>query len=436
MRRRILAMVLGTALVASALSGCGAAGGAAKDGGKVKLTIPYLGITEAEQETIDKNLAEGKVMTGENKMDQKVMAALAEKYPDYEIEYVDWGWSEALDQKQRSLIAAGSTPDLIAGETFIPTYALEGILEPLPQDIVDAVYPSVLQYDADGKAVAVAQQTSTFMLWYNLDLVEQCGYTEEDVIDMTWDEWQAISNDITAQGNGEFWGGGIPTFPHAGGSLRATPFFRMMGTDFATADNVQNLSDPKLQETLQYIREMNYNIPEGIGNGTDENPLWQMFADGQMAFVVNGCYQIDAQMIADYKWGYTNLPVPEEGATGNCLVGAVYFGVPKDAKNKEASFNVLREVVKTENAKEVLCTRACGVKEIVDDPSYWQDIPAINTVMESMKDPQSGLCVFTKNSSTTWDIMNQYVLARTTMTEDPIEDICNEAIAMIEALGE
>lgn len=427
MKKRILAMTMVAVMSLGTIAVCHA-----EEQG-IKLTIPYLGLTAEEQAKIDANLAEGKELTGRNRFDMAVMESIATKYPDWEVEYADWGWAETLDQKQRSLIAAGNVPDIVIGETFIPTYALEGILEPLPQDIVDSVYPSMLVYDKEGNAVAVAYSTSTFLLFYNKTLLEQCGYTEEQVQNMTWDEWQAISDDITAQGNGEFWGGGIPTFPHAGGSLRVTPFLRMMGTDFGV-DYAQNLSDPKLQEVLEFVREMDKNFPQGIGNGTDENPLWNMFAEGTLAFGINGCYQVENQY--DIEWGVTDLPVPEEGADGNCLVGSAFIAVPKGAPNIEASFNVVRETLAPEHAQLMVTARAVGTKEIVDNPEYWEDLPAINLVEPTLVSGNySGVAVFEKNSSSVWDIIHQNVLARTTMTDDPIEEICNDAIALIDALG-
>lgn len=48
--------------------------------------------------------------------------------------------------------------------------------------------------------------------------------------------------------------------------------------------------------------------------------------------------------------------------------------------------------------------------------------------MQVIKDgTYSGLANFPKNDASIWEIINQNVLARTTMTEDPIDVICREA---------
>lgn len=452
-KKKMIAICLAAMCAMSAIAGCGGGSGedvVSKDDSptsvdavqeekaetensdeKIHLIVPKVGYNADQIATA--NAKEGGP-TYEDKYYMTVTENIAKNLPEYEMEYVDWGWAETLDQKQRSLFAAGSAPDIVAGETFIPAYASEGLLEPLPQDIVDLVNPSFLVYDNDGKAVAVAYKTSIFMLFYNKDILEKCGYTEED-IPATWEEWKTISDDITAKGNGEFWGGGVPTFPHAGGALRATPFFRMNGTDFAV-DGKINLQDEKLQEVLTFIREMNYNLPAGLGNNSDENPYVDAFNKQQtVAFVVQGSWQGSDATNAGVNWGVAPLPT-KDGTDGNCTVGSVYLAVPKDAKNKEASFNVIRECLSVENEKVWLEGSYCpAIKEIMEDSSYYENDTVLMMEMDLIKNGvYSGLVNFPKNDSSIWEIIDQSVLARTTMTEDDISTICNEAQEQIEAL--
>ena len=450
MKRKLLAACMAATFAMTSLTGCGGSQESAQDttkqnaqtadtteavdaakpeneaqaAEKIHLTVPKVGYNKDQINTA--NAKEGGP-TYEDRYYMTVTENLAKNLPDYEMEYVDWGWGETLDQKQRALFAAGSAPDIVAGETFIPSYAAEGLLEPLPQEIVDLVNPSFLVYDNDGKAVAVAYKSSIFMIFYNKALLQQCGYTEDDIPE-TWAEWKAMSDDITAQGQGEFWGGGIPTFPNAGGALRATPFFRANGTDFAV-DGKINLDDAKLQEVLSFIREMNYNFPAGLGNGSDEFPMWDAFHEGKLAFVVQGSFEGSDAENAGMDWGVAPIPMNDAGIDGNCTVGSVYLAVPKDAANKEASFNVIKETLSLENEKVWLEGSYCpAIKEIIEDPSYYENDKVLMMEMQVIKDgTYSGLASFPKNDSAIWEIINQNVLARTTMTEDPIDVICSEA---------
>ena len=416
----ILVLVMAFALTASG------------SGDTIRMVAPQLGFNDDQ---IAAREAAGEIDNPFNQYYIGVRDALGAEYPEYDIEYVDWGWAETLDQKQRSLIAAGDAPDLIAGEIFIPTYASEGILEPLPDDIVDMSNPSFLVYDNDGRAVAVAHKASIFMLFYNKDILSAAGL-DPDKPPTTWDEWKSMSDQITAAGNGEFWGGGVPSFPHAGGALRATPFFRQNGTDFYK-DGKVNLDDPKLQETLSFIREMNRNLPAGLGNGADEGPLWDAFQKTKnIGFVVDGSWQASGSARNNVNWGVAPLPLPEGGVEGNCLVGAVYHGVPKTAANKEASFNLIRTALREDLQKIWIDETVCvPLNSIINNTSLYEHNETLMVAMNALKGGQySGLASFPKNDSQVWEIINQKLLARTTMTEDDIAAICGDALREIEPL--
>ena len=400
------------------------------DGERIPMTVQFLGITDDQIETVislgdyDQPYWRYKFGTRE---------AIERYLPHLDVTFVDWGWAEALDAQQRSLIAAGNIPDLVFGELFMPTYANEGILYPLPQDIVDSVNPSFMISDPQGVPVAVAHRASVFMLFYNRDLLENAGF---DSPPRYWDEWQYMSDTITALGQGEFWGGGIPSFPHAGGALRATPFFRQNGTDFFMDGRVM-FDDPNLHETLQFIREMNRNLPPGLGNMADEGPMWNAFEEQQIiGFVVNGSWQASGAERNNLNWGVAPLPIPRGGQEGNCLVGAIFSAVPRGASNPEASFDIIRISLSEELSSIWLeDTVPSPRQDIISDSSRWEHNPTLAAAIEAVAGGQvTGLATFPANDTQIWEIINTQVLARTTITEDPVEDIANDAFNMINAL--
>ena len=438
MKKRLLAVLL-AGMMALSVTACGGGGSddENKDGGSDsgKLVIPFIGYTDDQIKAAEQTAKEnGTELGAEAKYHMQLMDAVKEKYPDYDVDWQDWGWAEALDQKQRATLTAGSPLDLVAGETFMPTYANEGILEPLPQDIVDLVTPSYLINDAEGKPVAVSLKSSVFMLFYNKDLMEKAGL-DPNTPPKTWDEFKEMSDKITKAGKGEFWGGGIPSFPHAGGALRATPFFRQLGTDFGV-DGKINLSDSKVQETLQFIRDMNKNFPEGLGNNASEDPMWNAFQKDQtVAFAINGAWQQTGCDQNNMNWGVAPLPT-KDGTEGNCLVGSNFVGVPKASKHKEEAFNIIR-VALSEDLQKLWLTESTssGLKSILDNTDLYSDNPTLTTANEAIKGGTfSGVAVFPKNDAQVWEVLNQKVLARTTMTNDPIDEICSQATQEIEAL--
>jgi len=356
------------------------------------------------------------------------------QYPDYQVSFEDWGWAEQLDQKQRVTLLSGNSPNIVHGESFMQQYGDMDILEPLPQDIVEQANPNFLLKNKKGEAVAMAASGTIFMLFYNKDLVAQAGFDPDEPI-KTWDDWKKISDAITTNGNGNIFGGGIPSHPHVGGTLRLAPFLRQLGADFGGGSEV-TLNTPEMIKALTFLRKMDKNFPTGIGNNSDEGPLYKMFrTDKTLAFVVNGTYE--ATYWEDKsQLGYWVLPLPEGGKDGNCLVGFDYYAVPKQAKNKEEAFNIIRIMLDKEINKEYVKHGLTGVpnKEIYDDPELRQD-SFIATFLDVIKEGKySGLPAFDKNDAQIWEVINNKMIARTTMTNDPIEQIVEEAQAECENL--
>lgn len=407
---------------------------------KVKLSVVMLGYNDTQIEAAQSKDG-GPVNSDLYYMTNREKAEAT--YANIDFEWNDWGWAETLDQKQRAAIAAGNPPSCIAGESFIPTYANSGILQEIPADVLEGVDPSFIAYGADGKPYALAYKTSIFMLFYNKDLMQKAGLDPE-IAPQTWSEWQQMSEQITAAGAGEYWGGGVPSFPHNGGALRATPFFRQLGTDFGGND-VINLSDPKVQQVLAFIRTMDANFPAGLGNNSDEGPMWNAFekkGEQNLAFAVNGTWQEASALRNGVNLGVAPLPLPDEGGQiGNCLVGTVYIGVPVGVNEEEtrAFWDFYKNICLSEEQLQYWINESCVVplrSMIENDALYEGEGKAgLRVAVDALRSgTYSGQAAFVKNDSQIWEIINQQVLARVTMTQDPIDQICAQAQTQIEAL--
>ncbi len=368
---------------------------------------------------------------GANKTAVVIYDALKKAYPNYKINYQNWGWAEDLDSKQRAALLSGNVPDIIRGETFIPAYAAEGILEPLPDDIVNLVNPNYIIKDNDGKPVAVASEGTIFLLFYNKDLLRQAGIDPDTVKLDTWEAWKTVSDAITAAGKGKVYGGGVPSHPHFGGSLRFTSIARSIGQDFGGGDKV-TINTPENIQALQYLRDMDKNMPKGVGNNPDEGPLCCVGFEQQksIAFVINGSWAAGGAIANKIDLGVAPLPIGPNGKPSNTRVGFVYSAVPKASKNKEAAFNVLRTLLGKEVQSELASkyTVAVSNQEVQNDSvNVYKDSPVMQAVMEQLKTGSfEPLPVFNKNNAQIWEIINSKVIARTTMTNDSIEKIVEE----------
>jgi len=399
------------------------------DGDLIQMSIHLLGITDDQ---IAAHVAAGD-LDDPSPTYYRLMREGIEAIPGIQVTFEDWGWAETLDTRQRTMIAAGDIPHIVGGEIFMPAYANEGILYPLPPDIVDMVVDSFLIRDLNGIPVAVAGAASVFVLIYNRDLLEAAGF---DRAPTTWDEWQDMSDRITAVGNGDFWGGGVPSFPHAGGALRATPFFRQLGTDFFHNGQLQ-LDNPDLHRALQFIRDMDRNLPPGLGNLTDEGPMWNAFeVDQVLAFAVNGLWGVAAAERNGMNWGVAPLPMPAGGVEGNCLVGATFYGVPRNAPHPDISFEMIRIMLSEEvQIHNFGRGRATPLRSLQARRYLFEDDVAMAVAMDAVASGDfSTLASFPRNDAQIWELINTQVLARTTMTDTPIEEITSDAQRQIDLL--
>ncbi|MEK5418551.1 ABC transporter substrate-binding protein [Paenibacillus sp. FSL L8-0708] len=370
-----------------------------------------------------------------NNLGYQTRNAIAKEYPNYKVDYQNWGWAEDLDKKQRAAILSGSVPDIVHGETFMPIYASEDILTPLPDDIVSAVNPNFLLNNKEGKPVAVSPKGNLFLLFYNKDLLTQAGIDADNVQLKTWKDWQAVSEKLTAAGAGKFFGGGIPSHPHNGGALRFTAIARSVGADWGGGDTV-TINTPEMAKALQFLRDMDHNFPKGIGNGTDEGPLYAMFNDDKtLGFAINGTWQANDAITKKLNYGVVPLPVAEGGVSSNSLVGFDYYGVTNASKNKEQAFNILRMML----SKDILGSASIhditppATTELQNDPAVLDSNPILKAGIEQVANGElKGLPVFNKNNSQIWDVINTKVISRATMTNDPIDTILKEAQAEAE----
>jgi ABC-type glycerol-3-phosphate transport system substrate-binding protein len=190
---------------------------------------------------------------------------------------------------------------------------------------------------------------------------------------------------------------------------------------------------------------MNANLPPGLGNGIDEGPLWNAFSDKEdqqnIGFVVDGSWRESSALRFNLDVGIAQLPLPEGGSPGNCLVGTVYIGVPVGVPEEDTKmfWDFYKNICLSEESLKCFVSDNLVVprQSMIDNASLYEGVgkAAARVAVSDLKSgTYKGQAAFIKNDSQIWEIINQQVLARVTMTNDPIETICNEAQKQIEAL--
>jgi hypothetical protein len=122
-------------------------------------------------------------------------------------------------------------------------------------------------------------------------------------------------------------------------------------------------------------------------------------------------------------------------------VGTVYVGVPKGIPQNETDifWKFYKEICLGINDTLYLQYENLMIptQRYMDDQQYFQGEGKESlkvSAQELAASTFSGVAVFLKSHSEIWDILNSQVLARTTISNDPISRICSEAQSKIETL--
>ena len=118
--------------------------------------------------------------------------------------------------------------------------------EELKTDFVEAFVAEVSQWD--GKLYGMPMTKSTEVIYVNKTLLEQLGYTEEDVQGMTMDKLAEISKAAKEQL-------GIPGFGYDSGSNGFISTLKMDGMNFVELDGTINVDNEWVRTFMDFYKE-------------------------------------------------------------------------------------------------------------------------------------------------------------------------------------
>lgn len=351
----------------------------------------------------------------------------------------DWGWGEPLIQKETAGFLAKNIPDVIVGETQMPGFALQGLLEPFPDDMAaeirETIAPAAWKpMEVDGKIYGFASQPGVNSLFWNKKLVKEAGI-DPDKAPKDWDELLADIQKVTDAGKGKFYGGGVYAGPNAGGYLRYGPLLIINNGGFADASGKPAFNSDANVKTVEFLRGMNKNHPPGLMVNPQEGPYFDAFKKQQTAYIIDGPWRAAESVSLGIDYGMSPIPLSAGGAAGNITIGAAFHAVPKDAKNKEAAFEYIRAMYSDEVQKLIADTgvRSTVKKAIAEAPDYQAKHPDMYLHYQAMNGNVQGLPTFGKEDSKVWQLFGDAV-TKAIMTNGDIKGLLDDAQAKAEAI--
>jgi ABC-type glycerol-3-phosphate transport system substrate-binding protein len=401
-------------LVVGLLAGCGGNNGAnnsinesndvtpAESGKKTKISFMVWGSTEYAV-----------------RYTNAIMEAFPEMKDKFEVEPQVGGKGDGdVAQKIRLQLAAkGDLPDIIElNRTQLSEFAEAGVLEDLTPyfetvsgDLLEGAKELVTYKD---KYVAFPYELKTKLWFYRQDLFDQAGIDTTTIKNM--DDFIAAGKTLHEK---------LPnTYISNMGSEVAGYWLGMLlsGNGATITDDDGKFvvsSDAGIRKAFEETKKLK---DSGVlANINDWTPDWENgFSDGTIASSLTGSWfkVFLPQYAADQagKWAVAQFPEIADSVGGSEAGGSVYV-IPKDAPNKEAAIEFLKNAVLTKEGnlalyKELSLTPV--LRSAINDPSVQQPDPFFGeslakaelTALESMK-----VFPFDPSSDLEFKILNQYL---------------------------
>ena len=331
MKKKLLSMMLATALVTTSFVACGGSSDTAATTGGDTATADAA--TEAEEEVVDLGGTSEDpntltVAAWDENFNIPALEAAATAYqkenPDFKLEIKTLSGSSDVEQ---AVTLAGSSNDFsqLPDIVLFPDHYIQNYVANYPdawQDLEGADIDwsdfgaEKLSYSTiDGKHYGAPVDNGTCVFAYRIDILEQAGYTIDDVTGITWDRWLEIARDVKDKT-----GYALLSMDHSGDDL---PYMMLQAEGQSQwKDGKPNLVG---NETFKKIIEV---IVQGANDGTILLANgWTEYTDNtikgdQVAGVFNGNWiipTIESNEAASGKWEITTLPTlsGKEGYASN-----------------------------------------------------------------------------------------------------------------------
>jgi ABC-type glycerol-3-phosphate transport system substrate-binding protein len=344
--RRKISVAVGAVAIVGLMSGCAFGGGGSTDtsssDGPVEITFQSLAYQDstvaATKEIVDSWNADN---------------------PDIQVKLTQGSWDNVHDQLVTQF-QGGTAPDVIQDESSdILGFANQGYLADLSDHLSDDVKSSVSDdvwktvSTADGKIVAAPTLLQTYVVYANTDAFAAAGVEVPTGDELTWDQLQDVSKQLTADGKfGVGWGLKQPTAAVMNTALGFDGTFFDVEDDGTAKIDIgdDELAVPKYVHDMAY-EDASLDPITLTQSGSDVLPG---FLGGTYAMYVGGNFlaqQISESAPEGFNWKV--LP-PLAGSAGPVqAANPQTLSVAAESKNVEASAKFIDYFMSADNLASV-----------------------------------------------------------------------------------
>jgi len=284
------------------------------------------------------------------------------KNPNIKVElvYIPSDYS----QKVQTMIAGGTSPDIIEVAEDVHSYSSKGQIISL-NDFVSADKIDLKArygetggltgaYSMNGNLYAMPDRGGALILFYNKDMFDAAGLSYPTK-DWTWVEFLNAAQKLTIRD-----GDKTTQYGWAAGGWWPwwMSFIYMNGGAVLDAQGKPVFNSPAAVEAIQFYNDLVYKYhvapsPEDYANlGTNSpDPL---FAQGLVAMSTTGFWGIGGLKDATFNWDIAPLFQNKQRAT---VVFGNGFGISKDCKNPEAAWKVIEFLTSVDGQTPIVTSK-------------------------------------------------------------------------------
>lgn len=265
-------------------------------------------------------------------MNEVIIPELEKRYPNVEFKYQYVPFGELLPMLLRQAMA-GTLPELIYTDNpWIPQLIEAGVFKDITDNVMQDLGESFwldffeghrLLTSKDGRIYALQLHTNNLALFYRRSLLEKAGVEK---VPETWDELLSACEKIKA--NLGIYGFAIYAGANEAGTWQFEPFL------WSNGGSLLELDQPPAIEALEFLTklvEKGY-MPRDVVNLADQGDLTIWFINGEIAMMLNGCWEFGWHLTPDVlsqlgDVGVAVVPVPHKGLKPILPFGGECMGI-------------------------------------------------------------------------------------------------------------
>jgi multiple sugar transport system substrate-binding protein len=352
---------LAAALVAAlTLSACGGGDNSSSGGGDAGTTDPAK--VKGTVRVIMEEVPDTDIV-------QSMLPAFKQAYPGVNVKIEALPYDQMRDRIVSSFLASKPTYDLIAVDNpWMTDFANGGFLEPLDERIAavkgydpeDFSQPLRDIAEVDGKTYGVPFYNYALALVYRSDLYAKAGLQPPTTLDeFAEDAGKLTSGDVA----------GVAMQPQKGYKIfeEWANYLFAAGGSIQGPDGKVTLDSPEARTALQtYIDVYENDAPKNSLNWAFDEAIRAASA-GKAAQLISYNWTLPTLKKANEAFDVAEVP------GGKAVLGAWYWGVPKNSATKDAAWSFVAWLTSKEQEKQRVIKGGAPVREsAMDDPEVWK----------------------------------------------------------------